>query len=134
MQRTNVRFSNYICKNRNIFQSILVLNFKYYVSYCFCIGEFQCSEEAVIIAAITQIQNVFITPMGEKSAAVSFTRIMKTGHFCLCGHKMAAWSINHDDRHCLFHIGTILKLKAHTHEMDEQHYMKYEILNIVAKY
>uniref|UniRef100_A0A8W8KCD6 RNA helicase n=1 Tax=Magallana gigas TaxID=29159 RepID=A0A8W8KCD6_MAGGI len=32
-------------------------------------GEFQCSEEAVIIAAMTQIQNVFITPMGEKSAA-----------------------------------------------------------------
>ncbi|XP_078336067.1 putative ATP-dependent RNA helicase DHX35 isoform X2 [Crassostrea virginica] len=32
-------------------------------------GEFQCSEEAVIIAAMTQIQNVFITPIGEKSAA-----------------------------------------------------------------
>ncbi|XP_048776032.2 probable ATP-dependent RNA helicase DHX35 isoform X2 [Ostrea edulis] len=32
-------------------------------------GEFQCSEEAVIIAAMTQIQNVFITPLGEKFAA-----------------------------------------------------------------
>lgn len=49
-------------------------------------------------------------------------------------HKMAAWSINHDDRHCLFHIGTILKLKAPIYEMDEQHFMKYEILNILAKY
>lgn len=96
----------------------------------------------MIIAAMTQIQNVFITPMGEKSAAVSITHIMKTGHFCLCGHKMAAWSknlnkINHDCRHCLFHKGTILKLIATIHEWMNNilsFCTKYEILNISAKY
>lgn len=41
----------------------------------FCLGEFQCSEEAVIIAAMTQIQNVFITPLGEKFAAVSVCKL-----------------------------------------------------------
>ena len=36
-------------------------------------GEFQCSEEAVTIAAMTQIQNVFVSPSGQRHASVSKT-------------------------------------------------------------
>lgn len=32
-------------------------------------GDFQCSEEAVTIAAMTQIQNVFVSPSGQKHAS-----------------------------------------------------------------
>ncbi|KAL5021560.1 hypothetical protein ScPMuIL_000715, partial [Solemya velum] len=32
-------------------------------------GDFQCSEEAVIVSAMTQIQNVFISPSGQRSGA-----------------------------------------------------------------
>ena len=34
-------------------------------------GEFGCSEEALIVCAMTQIQNVFVTPSGKKVTAVS---------------------------------------------------------------
>ena len=44
---------------------------------CSCVfffsGEFQCSEEAVTIAAMTQIQNVFVSPSGQRHASVSKT-------------------------------------------------------------
>ena len=33
--------------------------------------DFQCSEEAVTIAAMTQIQNVFVTQSVQKHASVS---------------------------------------------------------------
>ena len=42
-------------------------------------GEFQCSEEAVTVAAMSQIQNVFVTPSGQKHASVS--KIRKFGHY-----------------------------------------------------
>lgn len=91
----------------------------------------------MIIAAMTQIQNVFITPMGEKSAAVSMTQIMKTGHFCLCGHKMAAWS--EILTKLIMTAGTVyfIKEQATIHEWMNNilsFCTKYEILNISAKY
>ena len=40
-------------------------------------GEYECSQEALTVAALTQIQNIFITPSGKRKAAVS-------SHFCHC--------------------------------------------------
>ena len=34
-------------------------------------GDFECSVEALIIAAMTQIQNVFVVPPNQKLQAVS---------------------------------------------------------------
>lgn len=41
------------------------------VSNYISIGDFGCSEEAIIVCAMTQIQNVFITPSDKKVASVS---------------------------------------------------------------
>lgn len=48
----------------NILMHLIVSN---YIS----IGDFGCSEEALIVCAMTQIQNVFITPSDKKVASVS---------------------------------------------------------------
>lgn len=40
-------------------------------------GEYECSQEALTVAAMTQIQNIFITPSGKRKTAVS-------AHCCLC--------------------------------------------------
>ena len=34
-------------------------------------GQFGCSEEAITVCAMTQIQNVFVTPSGKKKEMVS---------------------------------------------------------------
>ena len=52
---------------------IIILLFRR--SYNKCIftfkGKYGCSEEVITVAAMTQIQNVFVTPSGQKSSAVS---------------------------------------------------------------
>ena len=40
-------------------------------------GDFGCSAEAVQIAAMLQLENVFITPYKKKKAAVSFISIFE---------------------------------------------------------
>ena len=42
------------------------------------VGDFGCSEEAMIVAAMSQIQNVFVTPTGQKSSSVSTKRYAYT--------------------------------------------------------
>ena len=44
------------------------------IKHAFCfIGNFGCSQEILSIAAMMQIQNVFVVPSNQKSQAVSLT-------------------------------------------------------------
>lgn len=43
-------------------------------------GNFGCSKEIVTIAAMMQIQNIFVVPPNQKKAAVSVNTLMSVTH------------------------------------------------------
>lgn len=57
-------------KNKQIVGFAFRNSVKLYLSFD-VVGEFGCSEEAVTIAAMSQIQNVFVSPTGQKHTSVS---------------------------------------------------------------
>lgn len=53
---------------------LLVTHDTFEIKRVFCfIGNFGCSQEILSIAAMMQIQNVFVVPSNQKSQAVSLT-------------------------------------------------------------
>lgn len=145
MHGTSVRFYYYLCKNRHIFQLILISkiwNFIFLIIFLFrWISVFGGGSDHS--CHDTDPERVYNSDGWEVCSCKYYSHHEDLhGHFCLCGHKMAAWSknlnkINHDCRHCLFHKGTILKLIATIHEWMNNilsFCTKYVILNISAKY
>lgn len=143
MHGTSVRFYYYLCKNRHIFQLILISkiwNFIFLIIFLFrWISVFRGGSDHS--CHDTDPERVYNSD-GREVCSCKYDSNHEDWPF------LSVWTqngsmvrnlnkINHDCRHCLFHKGTILKLIATIHEWMNNilsFCTKYVILNISAKY
>lgn len=140
MHGTSVRFYYYLCQNRHIFQLILIfkiLNFIFLIIFLFrWISVFGGGSDHS--CHDTDPERVYNSDGWEVCSCKYYSHHEDLhGHFCLCGHKMAAWSKILTK--LIMTAGTVyfIKEQATIHEWMNNilsFCTKYVILNISAKY